>query len=62
MPEVAAAIARRQGEAQGAPGRRVVTGCPSACRNFRRAGVDAVDLYTVLAHWVAARNEDDDRG
>ncbi len=59
LPEAAQAIARRQGEALGAPGRRVVTGCPTASRSFRRAGVDAEDLFTLLARWVVARNDDD---
>jgi Fe-S oxidoreductase len=59
MPKVATALAQEQATKQGAPGRRVVTGCPSACRNFRRAGVDAVDLFTVLARWIAAREEEE---
>ncbi|MBI5545109.1 MAG: (Fe-S)-binding protein [Deltaproteobacteria bacterium] len=62
MPEASREIARRQAIALDAPGRRVVTGCPSACRSFRRAGVDALDLFTVLARWVAARDEDDGTG
>jgi Fe-S oxidoreductase len=61
MPEASTAIARAQGQAlAGTEGRRIVTGCPSACRSFRRAGVDAVDLFTVLARWVAAREQDDE--
>jgi Fe-S oxidoreductase len=61
MPEVALDVARRQAEAMGEPGLRIVTGCPSACRNFRRAGVDALELFTVLERWVAARDEDLER-
>ncbi|MGC4115457.1 MAG: (Fe-S)-binding protein [Myxococcales bacterium] len=62
MPEVAVDVARRQAEAMEPVGgqgpQRIVTGCPSACRNFRRAGVDAMELFTVLERWVAARDED----
>jgi Fe-S oxidoreductase len=40
----------------------IVTGCPNACRTLRRAGADALDLFTVLARWVAAREDDDEGG
>lgn len=62
MPDAAQAVARAQATEQGSPERRIVTACPSACRNFRRAGVDATDLYTVLSRWIAARDHDDDFG
>ncbi len=62
MPEAARAIAKAQGEEQGAPGHRVVTACPSAARHFRGSGVEALDLFTVLARWIAARDDEDDRG
>jgi Fe-S oxidoreductase len=58
MPEAAAHIARAEAVEHQTPGRRIVTGCPSACRNFRKAGVEAVDLFTVLARWIAAREND----
>ena len=60
MPDAAQAVARSQAAEQGSPERRIVTACPSACRNFRRAGVDATDLFTVLSRWIAAREHDDE--
>lgn len=62
MPDAAQAVARAQAIEQGSPERRIVTACPSACRNFRRAGIDATDLFTVLARWIAARDRDEDLG
>ena len=60
-PHVALRGARRQAQAMEAPKLRIVTGCPSACRSFQRAGVDAMELFTVLERWVAARDEDLER-
>jgi Fe-S oxidoreductase len=59
-PEAAVRIAAAEARAHGAPERRIVTGCPSACRSFRKAGVDALDLFTVLARWIAFRDDEDE--
>ena len=61
MPAAAVRIAAEQARAHGSPENRIVTGCPSACRNFRRAGADALDLFTLLARWIAFRDDEDDR-
>lgn len=61
MPEAAARIATEQAKAHLVPEHRIVTACPTACRAFRRAGIDALDLFTVLARWIAFRDEEEAR-
>ncbi len=62
MPDAAQAVARAQAKEHGAPANRIVTACPSACRSFRKAGVDATDLFSVLERWIAAREQDEEPG
>ena len=56
-PQIAADLTRAQARAMRHPGDCLVTACPSAHHRFARAGLRAIDLYSVLARWIAFRDE-----
>ena len=57
-PGIADDLTRAQAGLLGHSQNRIVTACPSALHRFARAGMKAIDLYTVLARWIAFRNEE----
>lgn len=57
-PEIAEDLTRAQARLLRNPQDRIVTACPSALHRFNRAGLKAIDLYSVLARWIAFRNEE----
>ncbi|MDR0966598.1 MAG: (Fe-S)-binding protein, partial [Myxococcales bacterium] len=57
-PGIAADLTRAQSRLMRHPETRLVTPCPSALRRFRQSGLEAIDLYSVLARWIAFRNEE----
>lgn len=57
-PDVAEDLARAQARRLAHPRERIVTACPSALHRFARAGLEAIDIYSVLARWIAFRNEE----
>ena len=57
-PDIAADLIALQTNLLGDRSQSIVTACPSALHRFRNAGLKAVDLYSVLARWIAFRDED----
>jgi Fe-S oxidoreductase len=51
-PEASKRMAEELARELGAPGRTVVTACPTAMRSFTDSGADAADLAGVVAQWL----------
>ncbi|MBR2979045.1 MAG: (Fe-S)-binding protein [Myxococcaceae bacterium] len=57
-PDIAADLVALQRSLLDGKSQGIVTACPSALHRFHSAGLKAVDLYSVLARWIAFRDGD----